>query len=98
MWDSCTNIVFIYASALLALVWALLNAWSITSIDIDKEAQDEESQSLTQDKNKIETIKKIKDKISEGANAFLFKEYSIMTLFIVVFGIVVFAIVDIWGQ
>jgi Na+/H+-translocating membrane pyrophosphatase len=50
---------------------------------------DEETQGLTQDKNKIATIKKIKNKILEGANAFLFKEYSIMTLFIGIFELVV---------
>ena len=41
---------------------------------------------------------KIKNKISQGANAFLLKEYSIMTLFIAIFGAIVFVIVDLWGQ
>ena len=71
MWDAWSNIVYIYLSAALALVWAFINAMSIKSINIDADEEDEETQGLTHDKNKIATIKKIKNKISEGANAFL---------------------------
>ena len=40
----------------------------------------------------------IGDRISKGANAFLFQEYKIMTIFIVIFGIIVMLVVDIFGQ
>ena len=39
----------------------------------------------------------ISDKIAKGANAFLYKEYSIMSIFIFVFSIVVLLVVDLWG-
>ncbi len=48
-----------------------------------------------------DTIKKIEDigeKISDGANAFLKQEYSIMTVFIFIFSVVIFLVVDYFGQ
>lgn len=99
MWDSNTDIIIIYASAALALVWAFLNALSINAIKISNSSeQDEERGRLVQSQEKLDILLEIKDKISDGANAFLFKEYSIMTLFILVFGLIVFAVVDIYGQ
>ena len=47
---------------------------------------------------KLEIIEMIGDRISKGANAFLFEEYKIMTIFIVIFGIIVLLVVDIFGQ
>ena len=43
-------------------------------------------------------ISMIGHRISEGANAFLAQEYSIMAIFIVVFGIIVLLVVDVFGQ
>ena len=44
MWDANTDIIIIYASAALALVWAFLNALSINAIKISSDSQkDEES-------------------------------------------------------
>lgn len=40
----------------------------------------------------------IRKLIAEGANSFLFKEYSVMSTFILLFGLVVFGVVDMWGQ
>ena len=42
MWDAWSNIVYIYMTAALALIWAFLNAMSIKSIDIDNDSDDEE--------------------------------------------------------
>ena len=39
----------------------------------------------------------IGEKIALGANSFLFKEYSIMTGFIIIFGAIVLLVVDLWG-
>lgn len=50
------------------------------------------------DGDKLATIKDIGMKISRGANAFLFAEYMIMVIFIIVFGLIVFLLVDLWGQ
>lgn len=98
MWDAYTNIVFIYASAALAIVWAFINALSITSVKIKNNEGDEENQGLISSKEKLDILESVKDKISQGANAFLFKEYSIMTFFIIVFGLIVLVVVDLWGQ
>ena len=43
MWDAWSNIVYIYLSAALALIWAFLNAMSIKSINIDSDDDDEET-------------------------------------------------------
>lgn len=43
-------------------------------------------------------MENISEKISWGANSFLFKEYSIMSVFILVFGLIVFIVVDLCGQ
>lgn len=47
MWDSYTNIVVIFGSSGLALLWAFVNALSINSIKIkNSENSDEESGKL----------------------------------------------------
>lgn len=43
MWDAWSNIVYIYITAALALIWAFLNAMSIRSINIESESEDEET-------------------------------------------------------
>ena len=37
-------------------------------------------------------------KIKKGANAFLFQEYLVMLIFIVIFGIIVLIVVDVFGH
>ena len=48
LWDSWTNIIIIYASSALALVWAFFNAMVITSIKVEDSdvPEDEETQNL----------------------------------------------------
>lgn len=46
----------------------------------------------------METIVDIGKKIKAGANAFLFQEYMVMLVFIVIFGIIVLVVVDIFGH
>lgn len=50
------------------------------------------------DNDKLATIKSIGKKISIGANAFLFAEYMVMLIFILIFGALVFIIVDWVGE
>lgn len=45
----------------------------------------------------LEELKDYGHKIDEGANSFLFAEYKIMAIFVVLFGILVYVIVDILG-
>jgi inorganic pyrophosphatase len=46
----------------------------------------------------VELLLSIGDKIARGANSFLFKEYQIMTIFIIIFGAIVLLVVDLFGQ
>ena len=102
MWDATTSIAIIYISCGLALLWAFINAISITAVKIPhrlhKKAKDEEEEQLVKGTYNLEMLEKIGDKIAKGANAFLFQEYAIMAIFIVIFSGVILAIVDIWGQ
>ena len=93
----CTESIIIYGSSLLAVIWALYNAQVIRNIKIGKHDNDnEEEQPLNENETKL--LLSIGEKISRGANSFLFQEYSIMAVFIVLFSLVVLFIVDIFGQ
>ena len=96
--DVNTEVILIYASSGLALLWALFNAISISRISLSHSSEEGDAnyQPLT-DAN-IQTLLKIGDKISRGANSFLFQEYSIMAIFTVIFAVIVLLIVDIFGQ
>lgn len=102
MWDATTSICMIYATCALALLWAFMNAISITAVKIphrlDRKIKDEEEEGLVKGTYNLEMLEKIGDKIARGANAFLFQEYSIMAIFIVIFSVVVLVVVDIYGQ
>lgn len=87
-------IVLIFLSAALALLWAAYNAILIGKISVGKEASSEpliHSESL-------EHLVTIAEKISRGANAFLFQEYTILTIFIALFSVVIFFFVDVSGR
>ena len=96
MLECCIQVWTIYLACFLAIAWAIYNAWVISRITLKSEGSDEEGQSLTQ-KN-YDELEHIGSLISRGANSFLFQEYSIMAVFIVIFSAVVFLIVDIFGQ
>ncbi len=42
-------------------------------------------------------MKDIANKISNGADAFLFQEYIIILIFVIIFGAIIFIIVDLFG-
>lgn len=99
MWDSYTDIVLIYSSCALALAWALFHTISLNSIKVEEpDDSDEERQGLQAQNQKFQVLQKVRRLIAQGANAFLFKEYSVMSTFILLFGLVVLGIVDLWGQ
>jgi H(+)-translocating pyrophosphatase len=99
MWDSVTDITIIYASAALALLWAFINALSIRSTKLTlPKNNDEEHLVNKMTQEKLDLIQEIGNNIAEGADSFLFKEYSIMSVFILIFGLVVLIVVDILGQ
>lgn len=99
MWDAVTDITIIYSCSALALLWAFFNAMSIKATKLTLPTNvDEERLVNKMTKEKIHLIEDIGNKIAQGADSFLFKEYSIMTVFIFVFGIIVLIVVDIFGQ
>ena len=96
---SSSEISLIYSSVALAIAWALYNTIAIQSISVSsprRSDDDEEAEGLAE--NKTEAIISIGEKIARGANSFLFQEYYIMAVFIVIFAIVVLLIVDVFGQ
>lgn len=95
MVSELTEIYLIYASSLLAVVWALYNAFVIRAIKVGGDSDDEEEQPLSN--NEVRQLLSIGEKISRGANSFLFQEYAIMAVFIALFSVVVLVVVDIFG-
>lgn len=96
MLSEACQIWFIYLSCILGLVWALYNAWAISKFKLTQEEADEEGKAL-QGKNYAE-LERVGEIIARGANSFLFQEYAIMSVFIVIFAAIIFLIVDIFGQ
>ncbi len=93
------EIILIYISVLIALVWAGINALIIKSVKISGKSIHENSEDKGLfDNKKLEMIEVIGSKIANGANAFLFQEYMVMTIFIAVFAIIVLIVVDIFGH
>ena len=87
-------ILTIYASVALALIWAALNAMAVSSIEV---TNDEERVSLV-NSDKLAVLQSVGERISKGANAFLYHEYLVMAAFIVIFAAVVLFVVDIYGH
>ena len=92
----------IFASAAIAVVWAIINAFQITSIKIDGKSllsdEENEGEEPLINVNRLELITEIGNLIKNGANSFLFREYTIMAIFIVIFSIIIILVVDIYGQ
>ena len=51
IWDTWTDIILIYSTSALALIWASFNAMAITSIEVeDKRVYDDEEKKSLKDK------------------------------------------------
>ena len=76
MWEANTQIIIIYSSTALALLWAFVLAISITSIKIPnrvkkgRDGDDDESAPLKKGSYDLNLVEEIGAKISKGANAF----------------------------
>jgi H(+)-translocating pyrophosphatase len=95
-------IVVIYGSCLIALVWAAIQATEVNNIEVAKPTPSAEDDADTEPLNQkqAKTNKKLAEiggKISDGANAFLFAEYKVMSIFTVLFAILIYVIVDVAG-
>ena len=96
-----TYIILIYASVALALIWSFINICLIVKIKVAPEVKgaerNVENLKLVQE-DKMLMIRLIGQRIEKGANAFLFQEYMVMILFIVIFSVVVVLVVDVFGK
>jgi H(+)-translocating pyrophosphatase len=82
-------ILTIYLCCAVGLVWAVMNAIAVTKIEPAAANPTKESEVTG-----INMMLKIGRMIENGADAFLIAEYSIMLIFIVFFGLLVFFLVD----
>lgn len=98
MSDEGLYILLIYLSVGLALLWAAFNAYCVLKIKLVPISHVDSEAEYLVDTQSIDQIKMIGEKISKGAKAFLFAEYLVMLIFIVLFGIVVLVLVDIFGE
>lgn len=73
----------------LGLLWSIINARSVLSVDPRTSNRLHDV-----DFEKIEAMIEIGRKIERGAGAFLSQEYTIMAVFIIFFGFIVFLLVD----
>ena len=101
-------IILILASVLIALLWSIYNAYVILSVNLKQGSEnskdllekltDEETKLSTENENKMEKIMDIGSKIANGANTFLYQEYKIMCIFIILFGAIICFVVDYLGN
>jgi H(+)-translocating pyrophosphatase len=88
----------ILGAATLALIWALLQFLIVARIPVQSEGTSEET-GLVSGSNSDHTTRRLIEiytAIYEGAESFLRAEYSVCTLFVVVFSVVIFFLVS-WG-
>lgn len=86
-------VIVIYLCCAAGLVWAFLNTKAVTSIELSAHNPTKENEVHC-----INMMLKIGRMIEGGADAFLYAEYSIMLIFIVFFGALVFFLVDWLGN
>ena len=100
-------ICIIYGSVFCGVFWALVNICQILSIKVKaketasrrsfkQNGSDEEDTFV--DLNKMAVVESIGVKIEDGASAFLIQEYIIMTVFVIIFGVIVLVAVDFYGD
>jgi len=106
-------IVVIYISCAIGILWSLVQTTEVLKIklvlddnskkqngdDVDEKMLDglnkEDDKAPSQEK--LNLLLSIGKKISEGAESFLYAEYRIMAIFVVLFGVLVYVIVDVLG-
>jgi len=89
-------LLLIFGSGTLAIFWSVICYLSVINIKVEK--SNDRNMHFIADKEQMNGIVNIGSKIAAGAKSFLKAEYTVMCIFIVVFGVVVFGIVDYLGQ
>ena len=93
---TATNVII--GAAVLALVWSLLQFLIVARIPVETNATSEET-GLVNSGNDAQTTSRLNEiytAIYEGAESFLRAEYSVCTLFVIVFAVAIFFLVA-WG-
>ena len=99
------HILLTYGAVLIGLLWAIINAIQITKIKLEYSAgesqanfkQEQEEENTFVEVNKMAMVESIGFKIEKGAYSFLKQEYCTMTIFAILFGVVVLIVVDFFG-
>ena len=91
------EILTIYFSCLLAIIWGVFNAYKILSIKVDLDTVPENT-SQENLFNSHKTLFEISEKIRLGARSFLIEEYTVLTIFICVFSVIIWFFVDFVGS
>lgn len=86
-------VALIYICCAAGLIWAFINTRAVTSIELSAHNPTKESEV-----QQINMMLKIGRMIENGADAFLQAEYTIMIIFVIFFGIIVFVLVDWLGN
>lgn len=94
--EETTAIIVIYASVVIGVIWAIYNAISVLGIKVG-EGYAPANQEELKERN-VAALIDIGKKIADGAGAFLKAEYTVMIYFVGIFSVVVFLLVDIYGQ
>ena len=89
-------VIMIYSCCLLGFIWSLVHTFFIKSIEVSGNKNNDYKNLVAYEK--LFTIESIGQKIANGADAFLIQEYSIMSIFIVIFSIIIFFVVDVYGD
>jgi inorganic pyrophosphatase len=79
-------------SGILGLLFALFQFWKVSLIAVDQTETSETSRLREDNKDPYVTLLKCYDAIRTGANAFLLAEYTLCSIFIVLFSVVVFVL------
>lgn len=89
---------FLIATCVVGLIWALLKTRAVLSIDLGKSESFNSYRMLNEGSDeKVQQMKHIGGLIERGASSFLRQEYSVMGIFVLFFGIIVFFVVDMLG-
>jgi len=84
------TVILIYASTAIGLIWALINFFQVTSINLFEGSNAEVNTLLGDaDRLKLESMLAIGEYISRGANAFLYQQYKILFFFCLVFAVII---------
>ena len=89
-------IITLYAMGVLGLIWAAICFCMVRAIN--PEEKHDGKQYMRMDLDNVHTLKSIGTIIEDGAASFLGAEYCIMCIFICIFSIIVWVIVDWLGQ